>query len=309
MRAPNPGTYEIYRIESEDPLQFVSEQIGQYNQPLKLTPGRYLILADCSYETLTIGPQDAKTLIVHQVLFTPPVTPEQDDNFSIQCTRFAKTKSRQHLHNRYMLNILHGNRDLLVGMIPMSIDFSKLSDAGSPQVISYNLSGIKISAYDGMKPKTTFFVSPSDGLLSITETQDFGHWQFLLKGRYRVEINGTHMDVDLTDAQAYQIQSAYVKVTVADSVNLHASSNISGTPSFVELNKGHWLDLNEIYPVLPGEATLKLNGSLREHKIILTEGQLIEKKVRSVLVDLDCSPWDWSCLGSREIFLYETDKP
>ncbi len=308
VRAPNPGTYEIYRIESEEPLQFVSEQVGQYNQPLKLTPGRYLILADCSYETLTVLPQVSQTLIAHQVLFNPPVVPEATDNFSIQCNRFTKTKSRQHLHNRYTLNILHGARDLLVGMIPMSIDFSKISDKASPQVLSYNLSGIKIASYENMKPSTSFFVSPADGLLSITETQEFGHWQFLLKGRYRVEVNGTKMDVELAEGQQYQIQPAFLKIGVSENVNIQASSSISGTPSFVELNQGHWLDLNETYPVLPGEASIKLNGSLHEHKILLTEAQLTEKKVRSVLVDLDCSPWDWNCLGSREIFLYENEK-
>jgi hypothetical protein len=308
VRAPNPGTYEIYRIESEEPLQFVSEQIGQYNQPLKLTPGRYLILADCSYETLTVLPQQTQTLIAHQVLFNPPVVPNNDDNFSIQCNRFTKTKSRQHLHNRYTLNILHGSRDLLVGMIPMSIDFSKISDRESPQILSYNLSGIKIASFENMKPSTSFFVSPADGLLSITETQEFGHWQFLLKGRYRVEVNGTKMDVDLGEGQQYLIQPAFLRIGVSDSVDIHAASSISGTPSFVELNEGHWLDLNETYPVLPGDALLKLNGSLQQHSVQLTEGQLTDKRLRSVLVDLDCSAWDWTCLGSREIFLYETEK-
>src|ERR1044071_8326995 len=71
VRAPNPGTYEIYRIESEEPLQFISEQVGQYNQPLRLVPGRYLILADCSYEILTVLPNVTQSLIAHQVLFNP----------------------------------------------------------------------------------------------------------------------------------------------------------------------------------------------------------------------------------------------
>jgi hypothetical protein len=308
VRAPNPGTYEIYRIESEEPLQFISEQVGQYNQPLRLVPGRYLILADCSYEILTVLPNVTQSLVAHQVLFNPPVAPAAEDNFSIQCNRFTKTKSRQHLHNRYALNILHGTRDLLVGMIPMSIDFSKVNDTANPQILSYNLSGIKIAAYEGMKPATSFFVSPADGLLSITETQRFGHWQFLLKGRYRVEVNGTRLEVDLAEGQQYEFRPAFLRVSSSDNVNIQASSNITGTPSFVELNAGHWLDLNETYPVLPGEASIKLNGSLHEQKVTLVEGELTERKARSVLVDLDCSAWDWSCLGSREIFLYEGDK-
>ncbi len=307
VQAPNAGSFEIYRIESEEPLQFVSEQIGQFNQSLDLIPGQYLILADCSYETIVLRPKEVRSLIAHQVLFNPPVAPGPDDSFSIQCNRFVKTKSRQHLHNRYSLNILHGTRDLLVGMVPLRVQFPDLGATPKPQVLSYKLSGLKVEAFPDMKPKTSYFVSPTDGLLSITENQEFGRWQFLLAGHYRVEVNGTRMDIDLTEGQQNVIEPAFLRISVSDKVDLHASSSILGTPLFVELNEGHWLDLNETYPVLPGEASLKLNGSHQEHKILLTEKALNEKKVRSVLIDLDCSPWDWSCLGSREIFLYQKD--
>ncbi|MFY7927326.1 MAG: hypothetical protein ACOVS5_00505, partial [Oligoflexus sp.] len=309
VRAPNAGTFEIYRIESEEPLQFVSEQIGRFNEPLLLPPGQYLILADCSNETVVLRPGETRTLLAHQVLFNPPVAPEPEDSFSIQCNRFAKTKSRQHLLNRYSLNILHGTRDLLVGMVPLRVEFPEAAGASDPHILSYQLSGLRVEAYERMKPKTSFFVSPVEGLLSITENQVFGRWQFLLAGKYRIEVNGTRMEIELAEGQQQLIRPAFLRIGVSDAVNLHASSSILGTPLYVELNQGHWLDLNETYPVLPGEATLKLNGSLAEHRINLEEGLLTEKKVRSVLIDLDCSPWDWSCLGSREIFLYETDKP
>lgn len=307
VRAPHNGVYEIYRIASEEPLQFVSEQVGQFNQELALSAGQYLILADCSYETIVIRPQEKKTLIVHQVQFVPPVEPDPSDSFSIQCNRFAKTKSRQHLHNRYSLNILHGTRDLLVGMVPFRVQFPEPNQTPEPRILTYKLSGLKVESYAGMKPKTSFFVSPIDGLLSITENQEFGRWQFLLPGRYRVEVNGTRLEIDLTEGQQNVIQPAFIRVSVSDSVNLQASSSILGTPLYVELNQGHWLDLNETYPVLPGLASLKLNSSLHEHTAELQENVLTEKKVRSVLIDLDCSPWDWSCLGSREIFLYGSD--
>lgn len=309
VRAPNPGDYEIYRIESEDPLQFISEQVGAYNQPLELPAGHYLILADCSYESVVLRPDEQRTLTAHQVIFNPPVSPQPDDSFSIQCNRFAKTKSRQIFSNRYTLNMLHGTRDLLVGMVPMTIKFDELANNESPQLLSYNLSGVRVNAYEGMNPKTSFFISPVKGLLSVTETQEFGHWQFLLAGQYRLEVNGTVMEVALTEGQQQEVSPAFLKIAVSENVNLQKSSNILGTPSYVELNGGHWLDLNETFPVLPGNATLKLNGSLKEHSVLLTSNELTEKKVRSVLIDLDCAPWDWTCLGSRDVYLYETDKP
>ncbi len=309
VRAPNPGFYEIYRIASEEPLQFISEQVGKFNEGLSLQPGNYLILGDCSFETIVVRPKETKTLIAHQVIFNPPVQPSDRDNFSIQCNRFAKTKSRQHLQNRYSLNILHGSRDLLVGMVPLRIEFPQFDDQESPRVLSYNLSGIQVRAYPNMKPKTSFFVSPLDGLLSITENQEFGHWQFLMAGRYKVEVNGTKMEAHLAEGQQLSIEPGFLKVSVSDSVNLQASSSILGTPLYVELNQGHWLDLNEQYAVLPGDASLRLNGSLSTQNVHFEEGLLLEKKARSVTIELDCSPWDWACLGSREIYLYEQDKP
>ncbi len=309
VRAPNPGNYEIYRIESEEPLQFVSEQVGSFNEPMKLTAGHYLILADCSFESVVMRPGETRTLIAHQVVFNTPVTPDPADNFSIQCNRFSKTKSRQNFTNKYSLDILHGTRDLLVGMVPMQIKFDDPAQKDNPQVLSYNLSGMRVTAYDGMKPKTSYFISPVNGLLSVTEMQEFGHWQFLLAGQYRIEVNGTTMDVELKEGEQREIHPAFLKVATSNNVNLSASLNILGTPSYVELNAGHWLDLNEVYPVLPGTATLKMSGSLHESTVELTEDELTEKKARSILVDLDCSPWDWSCLGSRDVYLYEHDKP
>lgn len=309
VRAPNPGNFEIYRIESEDPLQFVSEHVGSYNQPLQLPAGHYLILADCSYESVILRPSEQRTLTAHQVIFNPPVSPQPDDSFSIQCNRFAKTKSLQHFSKRYTLNILHGTRDLLVGMVPMTIKFDELANFANPQILSYNLSGMRVASYEGMKPKTSYFISPVKGLLSVTETQEFGHWQFLLAGQYKLEVNGTEMLVNLVEGQQQEVSPAFLKIAVSDKVNLNTSSNILGTPSYVELNGGHWLDLNEIYPLLPGTATLKLNGSLMEHTVDLVENETTEKTVRSVLVDLDCPPWDWSCLGSKDVYLYGTDTP
>ena len=309
VRAPNAGTYEIYRIESEDPLQFISEQVGSFNEALKLPAGHYLILADCSYESVILRPNEKRSLIAHQVIFNPPVEPNPSDSFSIQCNRFSKTKSRQQFSNRYSLNILHGTRDLLVGMVPMQIKFDAVSDPKNPQILTYKLSGMRVTDYPGMKPKTSYFISPVNGLLSVTETQEFGHWQFLLAGQYRLEVNGTSLDVDLKEGEQHEVRPAFLRISVSESVNLNTSSNILGTPSYVELNQGHWLDLNETYPVLPGTATLKLNGSLNEHTVDLVDYITTEKKVRSVLVDLDCSPWDWSCLGSKDVYLYESDKP
>lgn len=288
------------------PFQFVSEQIGYFNQELQIPIGQYLILSDCSHERVLIQPNHQVELITHEVQFIPPVEPSENDYFSIQCDRFSKTRMRQHIINRYRLNILDGHREMLIGMVPLQIDFT-VDKKHDPQTLSYSLAAVKLQTYENMGPKTSFFVSPTDGLISVTNNQEFGHWQFLLPGQYLVEVNGTKMNVSLTEDESRIIHPSFLRVTVDKSINIQQTSDILGTPLYIELNEGHWLDLNQIYPVLPGEARIKLNGSNRSYLVQLTEGQLTEKHARSIVVEFDCAPWDWSCLGSRKVYLHNTD--
>ena len=309
VKAPSKGTYEIYRVASENPLQFVAEEIGYFNQPSELPIGSYLILADCSHKMVVINTNSTETLTAHSVQFHPPHMSRQEDKFSIQCDRFSKTKSRQNIRNRYDLHVLHGKRDLLVGMVPLHIDFMEMENPETPKELSYYLSSIRLNSYRGIKPKTRYFVSPAENLISVTENQEFGQWLYLLPGKYIVEVNGTQKEVVLAQGESFSIDPGFVKVSTSKNLNIDISSNIMGTPHYVALNEHHWLDLNETYPVLPGPATLKLNNSITTLNVEFSENEIIEKKVRSVTVNTDCPPWDWNCLGRRKVFLYETDKP
>ncbi len=308
VKAPNDGTYEIYRIAGEAPLQFVSEEIGHFNQLIELPVGNYLILADCSHEMIVLNPFEQEELISHKVEFIPPHEKSAGDKFSIQCNRFTKTKSIQHLRNRYSLNVLDGKRDLLVGMVPLSIDFKSDEGEHHPTTLTYQLSAIQLASYPGMTPKTLFFVSPANNLISITENQEFGNWLYLLSGDYMVEVNGTASQITLKENESHKIDPAFIRVSTNSSINLEISSNILGTPLYVELNDQHWLDLNETYPVLPGLAKLKLNGSFKSKEVELIANKIRDESVRSVQIALDCSPWDWDCLGQRKVYLYERDQ-
>lgn len=309
IAAPGPGTYEVYRIASESPLQFVSEQVGHFNRDLILPIGSYLILADCSHQQVTIRPDQQERLVAHQAKFIPPFTPHKDDIFSIQCDRYAKTRSKQNLVNRFQLNILDGHRDLLVSMVPFELDLPKGNAKSQiPQSFSYQLSAVRLKSYENMDPSNKYFVSPADGLISVTKDQIFGRWQFLLPGQYNIEVNGTRSKIKLSAGQTESISPAYLKVTADPSVDLDLSSTLLGTPLYVELNSGHWLDLNRTYPLLPGKANIKLNGSYKNYEIELESEKLVEKLARSLVVSFDCPPWEWTCFGNHKVYLYNKDK-
>lgn len=301
------GLYEIYRVDSENPIQLVSELVGTFNEDVKLPAGNYLVLADCSSQSVRIYAGKRKQLTAHQINFVPAMAPAEDDKFSIQCKRAEKTRSRQYFSNRFSLSMIGESHDILVGMVPLSLEFSDETKAGA--VKSFLLSAIKVEASPNTPGDLSYFVSPAADLVSVTEKQQFGKWLYLLPGNYEVEVNGTKMKVTLADGEKRIISPAFIKVMTSPKVDLDLSSQIRGTPLFVEVNDGHWFNLNEEYAVLPGQTMLRLSGSTQPKVVELEEGESLHLPARSIKVDQGCSPWEWNCLGDLEVRLYQPGQP
>ena len=68
------------------------------------------------------------------------------------------------------------------------------------------------------------------------------------------------------------------------------------------------MNLNEMYPVLPGKASVRINDSQYHHSVTLRSGKLTKIQAKSLIVHYDCSPWEWTCLGGREVYLYQGDR-
>lgn len=308
VRSAAEGQYEVYKVDSEFPFQFTSETIGTFNKKLELNPGKYLILADCSSKTLTLKPRELTKLVTHQIIFNPPSSPNRNDQFSIQCDRYSETQSRQSHKKKFELNILPGSRDLLVGMVPFTLQSDKMNDHKTPHVISYDISSIMVESFKSMKPGTRYFISPDNGLIAVTAEQHFGHKQYLLPGTYTVEVNGTRNTFKLAPREEKVISPAFLRVSAHKDANLHLSSQIQGKPLYAELNQEHHIDINETYPVMPGKATIRLSNSREIISTYLTEKQLTEEHIRSLIVNSDCSPWDWTCIGRTTVFLFPDKK-
>ena len=301
------GFYEIYRVDSESPMQLVSEHSGTFNEDVKLPAGRYLVLADCSSQPVRVYAGKREKLVAHQINFIPAMAPGEDDKFSIQCERAEKTRSRQYFSKRFSLSMIGESHDILVGMVPLSLQFG--GSSGEVDIKSHLLSAIKVESTPETPPDLSYFVSPTTDLVSVTEKQDFGKWLFLLPGDYEVEVNGTKMLVSLAEGEKRVITPAFIKVETSPKIDLELSSQIRGTPLFVEVNDGHWFNLNERYAVLPGKTMLRLSGSNQPKEVELEEGEILDLPARSVVVDQGCSPWEWNCLGDLEVRLYQPAQP
>ena len=303
------GSYEIYSVAGDASLQFVSEQMGHFNKPLTLSPGSYLILADCSHRHIIIHPGEQVLIRVHQVEFTPPHPASPEDLFTVQCSRYEKFQMKQQISNRFVFNLISDAVDFLVGMQPLRVVFrppAEIKQTDSPENKVFRLSALQVDHWK--EPQQTdeppYFVSPAENLLSITQAQDFGHWQFLLPGSYTVEVNGTSQVVTLRENESRKIRPAGLQISATPATDLSLYRQIRGSPFRIELNDRHLFEVNNLYPVLPGKARLRLDRSGRTQQIGFNENIVTKKELHGVLVDSGCAPWEWECLGNTEVNVY-----
>jgi hypothetical protein len=300
------GNYEIYKIANEQPLQFVSETTTPFNEKVSLSPGSYMILADCSSEIVNIYPGSDVVLTAHAVNFIPLQPPGEKDKFSVQCTRSERTRTRQNLQNHFSLTVLAGTRDLLVGMIPLRLELSA-AESKESRVVSYVLSSISVAATEN-KTSDGFFVSPVGEINPYTESQSPGSKLYVLSGSYDLQLNGTEMTVELREGESRIIEPATLVIETSKNVDLARAEKVKGAPLFAEINGEHYMELNTTYAVLPGTIDVRLSSSLRPTSFDIEEGEKLTVHARNVLVDLGCVEDDWACLGSRKIRLFEKDK-
>jgi hypothetical protein len=88
-------------------------------------------------------------------------------------------------------------------------------------------------------------------------------------------------------------------------VHLAEIATVLGKPLALRINQDHLMPVNQLYPLLPGKATLRIEDSSYEYQINVETGKATVALLNAVKVEVGCPPWDWSCLGAREIQLFE----
>lgn len=302
----NSGEYEVYKIIGETTLQFISNQIGHLNEKLPLAPGGYLVLGDCSYQVAMIHPNRTTELLTHTVIFVPPLKPEEGDLFKIQCNRHPQTHPPQHINKRFELTVFPGNFDMLVGMRALHI---RTTFFKTPQSLKYNLSAIRVSPFlkEYVVDNSPYFVSPLDGQNSLTQSLDVGKWQFLLPGPYVVTLNGTDKHVEALANEAISIDPSYIKFETSPELDMGRYLAIKGEPYTAEINDKRSFAVNTIYPLISESLQYRLEGSIKAETLLLKPQSFNLIPLRSVEVSLRCGPWEWECLGKRDVSLYAID--
>lgn len=77
----------------------------------------------------------------------------------------------------------------------------------------------------------------------------------------------------------------------------------------IEVNDHFAFLTDKVYPLMPGDMSYRLHDANKHGSLHLSAGALTTVKLRSVQVNLNCGPWEWECLGKRDVNLYEKDAP
>jgi hypothetical protein len=190
-------------------------------------------------------------------------------------------------------------------MVPLTITFPTQENSTEPQVLNFPLAALRIVAEPALGTSaSTYFVSPAKSLLAITQAQSMPRWQFFLPGEYVLGLNGSTMPITLGEGEAQSIAAAGIRVSTSPKWNAEIYTQVKGSPFHVEFNEGHLLLPDQLYPVLPGKGQVSLVGESVPKGVELVSNEVMEIKLNSVQVDSGCSPWEWDCLGKREVSLF-----
>ncbi len=306
VHATREGEYEIFKFVAGDSISLKSEQRVFFNQIIYLNPGSYLVLADCSSEVVQVYPKGEVHLNAHTVQFLPATPVLEGDRFPIRCARGDYSEFKQLLDQDFVLTILTGKHDLLVGMNPMHFDFTEPKYSRTPTQQTLILSSIQVQSESA--ESQSYFVSNLNDNVPHTEHLNFKDKYYLVPGDYRIEMNGTSAILSLEAGESYKIKPAQLRVSSPTDTDISIAEKIGGSPIHFEINGEHFLNLNQNYYILPGQHLIKLSQGKISEEIDAGEEALIELKTRSVVVKSNCSAGDWVCLGNRKVKIFADKK-
>ncbi len=310
IEAPQAGHFDIYKLTDKSDLddnanmEWVAEVPGVFNESMELAPGSYLISADCSAKNVMIYPKQDLHLSVDSVDFKPARPPQPTDRFSIECVQQSSIQMTQVIKNRFRLFMFAGNHSLLVNQVSQQIN---IDESREPQQLEIALSALNVARHaQQTNPKAAmYFVSNFKEQIGLTTAQEQGYWQHLLPGRYSIEMNATRITMDLVAGQELVVKPALLKFSVPEDVDLEKAETVLRSPLYVDLNDGHFLSYNTSYPILAGKFSFRPSQYLRDRQAEVQAAEVKEIPLKSIEVDSNCSPWDYSCIGAYDIHLFE----
>lgn len=298
-----PGEYDVFQVKSESPPQVVAETIGYYNQDLRLNPGKYIILADCSSTTLMLSSNSVEILSVGELVLELPKTSFNEAFPLVQCERSAALGIKQKLQNRRTLQVLPTVQNILIGPAAFALEVKDLSSEHAVQTIP--LAAIVVGSAND---HGTYFVSGVNTAAPVSQAQELGKPIFLLPGQYLIELNGTHNQITIGPLETKMQTVGYFLINTPKN-NTTLKLNERSEQNFVETKAGSIYELNKVHVVLPGILALRIGNTLYYHDISVEEQKTTNRLLESVVVISKCEPPEILCKKKQKVFLFQNNNP
>lgn len=302
VAAGGDGQYEVFLLQESQSQPLLSQGMGVFNQAKALPPGQYVLLADCSYKTVTLYAGQTTKEWAHQVTFTRPLGRTEEDLFLVRCNRYPQIHAVQEIRNRFHLWVFGGKTEIWAGM--SSLTFSP--SISQSESLRFPLAAVRVVATETHPSygEIPYFVSQLQHGVSITQGQKANQWQFLLPGDYSITMNGTEQIIKLAAGQIQEIQSASLRFS-AEGLEEAEYTRLTGSPPLVYIEDQYPFAVNADILVLAGALRYRLDGSRKTKTLQLQSGEKHVHPLNTIWVESGCATWDLECAGQRKIYLYE----
>jgi hypothetical protein len=299
VTSASPGAYKIYRIVKEEPIQMESFRGGIFNEAIKMEPGRYLLLTDCSSTLVDLKPNADLTIRIKEIHFVKPLLSESSQKFVIRCEQSEITGIKNKLFDTFLLHVFDfETTDILVGLKALSLQ----SEGDS---VSIDLGAVTVG---NKKDKNQhYFISLQEQKSILTEAQVLGSSLLLTPGTYEVSLNGSTQKIDLSAAQHVHIEPGILRLQAPVQVDMQDITERLGYPVLAVINDKHRVEYNQDIPMIEGTHHIKMHNAEYSHSVELKPGTLLKLSPHALEVSLGCNQWERSCIGRKKIFLYKKD--
>ena len=235
------------------------------NTITRLPAGNYLITNICSKHDFQIEPGERKTIYLGKVNAMLNCSSEENkEQFSFQC-QDPIDNSPIKILDKNEVDILPGQNSIIVS--GRKIDVSFKNHPNYYKIV--NLAPLMLSSSINSSNDFFFVYTDAEGSDSrdhvISGKVNEPMW--LVPGEYKVEINGTSMNVNIHQTKKNKIKLGAIKVKSPSHLNNNIYNENLNSPYLVKLSKSVLLTLNESYNVFPGQYRLEIEDS-RIRKVV-----------------------------------------
>ncbi len=270
VKAKTPGYFSILPLLGNGQPKLSLKEKVAFNRELKLSPGKYLLLSNCSFRNIEIREQEKITLLTNYILIDTVGRFDELDKLPATCSisslgykaKLYPNQAQHFFYGKYTL-------DFVLKKVPLTIVH------GAPVIrifTNYIIVSSKIPSADH------YFLHSNESAMdnhkktpSPAISQSIGRKLHLPPGDYIISINGSKKALSLSLSIPIKIEAGTLSI-------IPPQSKLDALSIFPHLDSRHIFDYNQSIPL--GIYNLHLGQTDIQHKIKISSFQ--ENKLDTV---------------------------